>query len=294
MKILSMDIGGSSIKYGILDENRNIISQDKIKTPLDNLESFYQVLDSIIPKDIDGIAISMPGVIDSNNGIALSGGALVYIVEEPIMKKLEERYKVPVWVGNDAKCAALAEVGYGALMDVDDAVVIILGTAIGGCIVKDKKAHYGKRFSSGEVSSIIISNEYPVKEENSWYAINGIQGLLRMVQKYLETDSYYTGEEIFDMAEQGNQKVLKALDEFCFNIAIQLFNIQTIFDPEKIAVGGGISVQPLLIQKINEQYKKLCALNNPIYPISIVPCKFRNNANLLGAYYQLCKKINDI
>ena len=81
----------------------------------------------------------MPGVIDSENGIALTGGALTYIQEEPVEKVLSEKYGVPVWIGNDAKCAGSAEVGYGALKDVQDSVAIILGTGIGGCLIKDKK-----------------------------------------------------------------------------------------------------------------------------------------------------------
>lgn len=293
MKILSIDIGGSSIKYGILDENIHISTRGKIKTPSDTLDNFYQAIDSIITENIDGIAISMPGVIDPQNGIAITGGALLYIDNEPIVKKLEKKYHVPVWVGNDAKCAALAEVGYGSLKDVDDAVVIILGTGIGGCLVKNREVHYGKRFSSGEVSSVIVRNDYPLKEENSWYRINGIQGLLETVQRYLDTKNYYTGEQIFEMVNQGDIKVNEALDEFCFNIALQIFNIQAVFDPEKVSIGGGISAQAILIKKVNEQYQKMCALGNPLYPIPIVACEFRNDANLIGAYYQLSLKIKN-
>lgn len=293
MKILSMDIGGSSIKYALLDEQRVKLSSGKVKTPMDCLENFYQVIGSIIPEDVDGISISMPGVIDSENGIAKTGGALLYIHEEPIVKKLEVMYGVPVWVGNDAKCAALAEIGYGCLQTVDDAFMIILGTGIGGCMIKDHQVHYGKRFSAGEVSSIIVNNEYPINSSHYWYNKNGIQGLLKMVQKYLKTDRFYTGEEIFDMANNQNEAVLAALDEFCFNIALQLFNIQAIFDPERFAIGGGISVQPLLIKKIQEQFDKLHDTEAvPLDTVAIVPCQFHNDANLYGAYYQLMKIIN--
>lgn len=117
-----MDIGGSSIKYALFDENRNKLDSGKIKTPAptsmdENCEytvkDLYDAMDTIIPSNIDGIALSMPGVIDSENGIALTGGALTYIQEEPVEKVLSERYGVPVWIGNDAKCAGSAEVGYG-------------------------------------------------------------------------------------------------------------------------------------------------------------------------------------
>lgn len=301
MRIFTMDIGGSSIKYALLDENRNKLVQGKVKTPIDGsidaakskytIDDLYDVMDSIICENIDGIAISMPGVIDSENGIALTGGALIYIQNEPIEKKLSEKYGVPVWIGNDAKCAGIAEVGYGALQDVDDSIAIILGTGIGGCLIKDKKVHNGKRFSAGEVSCLYTNNAYPVDYKGMWAFTSGIAGLLHLVQKYLETDQKLSGEEIFELANSGNEKVLAALDEFSFYIAQQLYNLQVIFDPEKIAIGGGISAQSLLIEKINAQYNKLFLPYFPVRPIEIVACQFRNDANLIGAYYQLRTKM---
>lgn len=77
---------------------------------------------------------------------------------------------------------------------------------------------------------------------------------------------------------------MAALDEFCFYIALQLYNIQAIFDPEKFAIGGGISAQPLLIEKINEQYKKLFIPVFLLRLVDVVACEFRNDANLIGAY----------
>lgn len=301
MRIFTIDIGGSSIKYALLDENQNKLIEGKIKTPASwsvnpdgskyTIDDLYQALDSIICKDIDGIAISMPGIIDSENGIALTGGSLNYIDHEPIEKKLSEKYQVPVWIGNDAKCAGIAEVGYGVLQDVDDSIAIILGTGIGGCLIKDKKIHNGKRFAAGEVSCLYTGNTYPADYKEMWAFKSGKDGLLRLVQKYLKTDQNMTGEEIFELANNGNEKVLAALDEFSFYIAEQLYNLQVIFDPQKIAIGGGISAQSLLIEKINEQYLKLFIPVFPVRPVEIVACKFRNDANLIGAYYELRKKM---
>lgn len=300
MKIFAMDIGGSSIKYALFDENRNKLDSGKIKTPAPKsmdgnceytVKDLYDAMDTIVPSDIDGIALSMPGVIDSENGIALTGGALTYIQEEPVEKVLSEKYGVPVWIGNDAKCAGSAEVGYGVLKDVQDSVAIILGTGIGGCLIKDKKVHNGRRFSAGEVSCLYTNNAYPADYHGLWAFTSGIAGLLGLVQKYLETDEKYSGEQIFEMANSDNEKVLAALDEFCFYIALQLYNIQAIFDPEKFAIGGGISAQPLLIEKINEQYKKLFIPVFPLRPVEVVACEFRNDANLIGAYYQLQTKM---
>lgn len=301
MRIFAIDVGGSSIKYALLDENQNKLDSGKVKTPTNGdvssgknqytVDDFYAALDTIIPENIDGIAMSMPGCIDSENGLALTGGALTYIVNEPVEKKLNEKYGVPVWIGNDAKCAGIAEVGYGALKDVDDSIAIILGTGIGGCLIKDKKVHNGKRFAAGEVSCLQTSNAYPSDYRGMWAMTSGIAGLLALAQKYLETDSQMSGEEIFELVNNGNEKAIAALDEFSFNVALQLYNLTVIFDPEKIAIGGGISAQPILIEKINEQYNKLFFPVFPVKPVDIVACHFRNDANLIGAYYQLRTKL---
>lgn len=291
MKIFAMDVGGSSIKYALLDENRNKLDSGKVKTPTDNKENFYTAIDSIVPSGIDGIAVSMPGRIDSEKGIAITGGALLFIHDLQIGQDLSDKYHVPVYIGNDAKCGGVAEVGYGALKDVNDAAVIILGTGIGGCLIKDKQVHYGRHFTAGEVSLLITDSTYPLNMESFWAFQSGIMGLLKTVQKYLGTDKQMSGEEIFELANNGNEKVLAALDEFSFHVAVQIYNIQAIFDPEKVAVGGGISAQDLLIKKINEQYKTLFTQMTPFKPVEIVACEFRNDANLIGAYYELLKKM---
>ena len=123
--------------------------------------------------------------------------------------------------------------------------------------------------------------------EQLWFMQGGKDGLLAVVQKHLETEEVYTGEEIFALLAAGNEKVEAALDEFARALAVQIFNLQVVLDVEKIAIGGGISAQDILIEKINQQFTSL--FTNPngcIVEIPIVACQYRNDANLLGAYYQ--------
>ena len=214
-----------------------------------------------------------------------------------IVKILQARCPLPITIGNDAKCAANAEVGFGCLKDVDDAAVIILGTGIGGCIVRDGKVHIGKHFSSGEFSWMRTNGEDGNNPECVWAATNGIPGLLKAVQESVGTKEQYNGKEIFEMANSGDKKVLAGLDKFCNRLAVQIYNLQALFDPEKIAIGGGISAQPLLLElvekHIEEMYQTGLKANSPIARPVVVPCQYRNDANLLGAFYQhlhTCKK----
>lgn len=288
MNLLVLDIGGSSIKIAVMDETCHIITRDKVTTPMDKMDTLFTCLDDIWNRhgnQVEGLAISMPGVIDSEHGFAYTGGALRYLENRPFAKELSKRYHVPVWIGNDAKCAAIAEVGYGALQGVRDAIVVILGTGIGGCLIKDGKVHNGKHFSSGEVSSLHLDVHHPIGETYNWWRISGILGLREIAQRYLETDEELSGEAFFQFVNEGNEKANAALKEYATSLAVALFNIQAIYDGESIAIGGGISAQPKLIEEIKTAFIQI-AKNEPVYVPEIVPCAFRNDANLIGAYYQ--------
>ncbi|MEG0276168.1 MAG: ROK family protein [Coprobacillus sp.] len=287
---LTLDVGGSAIKYALIQEDLEILEKNSVPTPLDSLETFVETIGKLYDqyKDcIEGIAISMPGVIDPDKGFAYTGGALKYIVDLQLVDILKQRCPTNISIGNDAKCAANAEVGFGVLKDVDDAVLIILGTGIGGCLVKDRKVHTGKHFSAGEFSFMYTNADQHNDHRQVWSIRNGISGLLKRVQDELKTEEKFDGKQIFEMANQGNEDVLRALDLFTKDLAVQIYNIQSIFDPEKVAIGGGISAQPILFECLEKNLEKI--VNQFDFPIKhpfVVPCHYRNDANLIGALYQ--------
>lgn len=288
-KYLTFDVGGSAIKFALIQEDLTIIEKDDVPTPMTTLEDFVETIGKIYDKyadQISGIAMSLPGIIDPDKGFNYTGGALGYISNLNTVEVLKERCPVNITIGNDAKCAANAEVGFGNLQDVDDAAVVILGTGIGGCLIKDHKVIIGKHFSAGEFSGVKTNILKTDESGWTWSSRNGIKGLLRRVQEELETDQTYTGREIFAMANEGNEKVITAIDRFAKDCCIQIFNIHIIFDCEKVAIGGGISAQPLLLELINKNWDQIFSKVGYLYKPEIVVCKFRNDANLIGALYQ--------
>ena len=173
------------------------------------------------------------------------------------------------------------------MQDIQDGAVVILGTGIGGCLIKDHQVHTGKHFSAGEFSFVKTNCLDGIGWNYAWSTRNGITGLLERVQEQLETDEKYTGVEIFDMANQGNEKVIEGISQFCKEVATQIFNVHIIFDCEKVAIGGGISAQPLLIELIKKHFDDIFNhLGFDVYKPEIVPCYYRNDANLIGALYQ--------
>ncbi len=287
---LTLDVGGSAIKYALMQEDLTIIEKSSVKTPMDTLDNFIETIGKIYDQyesQIEGMALSMPGIIDPEKGYQFTGGALKYIDKLDTVKVLKERCPTNITIGNDAKCAANAEIGYGNLQDIQDGAVVILGTGIGGCLIKDHKVHTGRHFSAGEFSFVKTDYHDVVSWDHAWSTRTGIKGLLERVQEQLDSDKDYSGIEIFEMANNGNEKVIAGINQFCLEVATQIFNVHIIFDCEKVAIGGGISAQPLLIELIQKNLDDIYnGLGFDVYHPEIVPCYFRNDANLIGALYQ--------
>lgn len=297
MNYLAFDVGGSAIKYALMNEKAEIHEKGQEPTPKDTIEQFVDTIGNIFDKykdQIEGIAISMPGRIDSEAGYAYTGGALKYNYDKNIVSILQERCPVTITIENDGKCAALAEAWMGSLKDCNDGIVVVLGTGIGGGIIKDKKLHKGKHFTAGEFSSIRVGPARKGEDIEEWSDQCGYKGLLKPVAlaKNIPLEEL-NGHKVFEMINNGDKEVLEILDDYCFKIAIQLFNLQYIYDPEKIAIGGGMSAQDILIeciQKNVDEYQKTLpfVFVNP----EVVRCKYGNDSNMIGALYSFLTKVS--
>jgi predicted NBD/HSP70 family sugar kinase len=298
MKYLVLDIGGSAIKYALMNRESEFLEKGKVKTPKDSLETFVEVIGEIydIYKDqIEGIAISMPGRIDSDRGYTFTGGALTYNDKRDMVDILKKRCPTSITIENDGKCAALAEASLGNLSDCNDGIVVILGTGIGGGIIKDKKLHKGADFIAGEFSVIMTSsNTKKNPMESMWARTCGVNALINEVASVKNiSEEEINGEKVFEYANSGDKEVLEILDEYCYKIVVQLFNLQYIYNPEKIAIGGGISAQNILIEYIQKNIHELASMIPVDFPApTVVACKFRNDSNLIGALQNFISKSN--
>ncbi len=287
MKILVIDIGGTYIKYACMDENMLIHIRGKVKTPTESREDLIEVIGQLYDdvSEVDGIAISMPGIIDSENGYCAMGGALRYNDDFYLKRALYQRCPVEIYMENDAKCAAMAEVAVGSLRDVNDGFVLIFGTMVGGAFIKDRKIHKGKHFSAGEVSYIDTVRDGKPLREDVWGNRCGTPGLCKQfaMKKNLQIEEV-DGLMVFDAVNSGDKDAVECLQNYTREIAVQLFNLQTILDPERFAIGGGISAQPIFVEYIKNNLKLLyaeCMYHVP--QAEVVSCKFQNDANLIGA-----------
>lgn len=288
---LAIDIGGSSVKYAVIDEALNLSHQGSVPAPKESAEEFTECIGSLYencPVKVEGIAMSLAATINPQNGYILLAGAFPYLRGHYIRDLLKARCPLPISVENDANCAVIAELRSGALSGVKEAVAVILGSSIGGTIIRNGEVFHGTHFSAGEFSLIKVDSQDDGLH-HLWRNINGSKGLMKLVQTKLNTEQKYNGIEIFAMAEQGVPEVIEAINEFCRLLAIQIYNVQAFADPERIVIGGGISAQPLLFERLNAHLDRILAAEAQYYlPVvrpEVVPCKYRNNANLIGALY---------
>lgn len=294
---LVLDVGGTDIKYALMNGKAEIFEKNKTPTPLANMENFLEAVGLIFDRYRDGIkgmAMSMPGRIDSDRGYAFSGGSLWFNHDTEIASLIKKRCPVPVTVENDGKCAALAEAWIGNLSDCNDGIVVVLGTGIGGGIIKDKKLHKGKHFSAGEFSH--IKTGYADTKDgylpHYWYNQCSASALCKFVAeaKGMSVEDV-NGFVVFDFVDRDDEVVLKILDKYCYRIAVQLYNLQYIYDPDKIAIGGGISGEDILIEYIRKNIEKHEEeLDFTMAKPEVVRCKFRNDSNLIGALYHCVTK----
>ena len=123
--------------------------------------------------------------------------------------------------------------------------------------------------------------------EHIWASLSGIKGLLNHVNAARGCEENMSGEQIFLAANNNDEKVLLGVSEFAKHVAFELYNLVAILNPEVIAIGGGISIQPLLIDLIRQHMESINKSMGDFFHLpTIVPCKFFNDANLIGALHQ--------
>lgn len=301
---LVFDWGGTALKFAVMDESCAILEQGEQPTPdpdANTRETFYQAIDKMVEPylgRVEGIAISMPGMLDNQDGYCKSAGTLRCLIGATVGTELSERYGIPVSVENDGKCAVLAEYWRGALRGCRNCAVIGIGTAIAGGIIIDGKLHRGRDFTAGECSFMCLDYTRARKDKLAWWGhMGGVRGLQRLVAAHTgERWEELNGRIIFERANAGDADTLAGLREFCELTAVQIHNVNIVLDLDRIAIGGGISRQPLLLEVLREEVQRLADENpmgpgNPNIPVpQVVACQFFNEANLIGALYHFLTK----
>ena len=293
-KYLVFDWGGTSLKYATMTNEAQILEKGSIPTPSKNStkQEFYDLIDSVISKysNLDGIAISSTGVIDSEKGFIKTIGALPFLDNTSLVEELSKKYHCQVSIENDGRCAALAELWLGNLSDIDDGAVVVIGTNIGAAIILNRQLRRGKQFLAGEMCAMCCDENHQ-NDPYSYIGQHGTPYLCKLIQEKKSMNDSINGIQAFKLIHDGDEDAIVALHEYTDLLAIQLFNLNILLDLEKIVIGGGISEQKELMDSLKQSNENLSTIHPDIvkgiqYPLpNIDVCKFRNEANLIGALY---------
>lgn len=319
-KYLVIDFGGTLTKYSVMDEETNIYHKGEKKSPVEGKEEFLSFITELIKEvsnidKISGVALSMPGVIDAQNGILISAGSFVNLYGLNVFEELKDRVLVPISIENDGKCGALAEVWKGNLEDCKDGIVLIIGTGVAGGIIKARRIHKGKHLSAGEFSYIFMDEKEGFQgtvltkcgiapllfdttrelgidiKRNSEYSLCSLfMNCEQTLSELNDLPKYANGLDgyaFFELLEEGNSVVKRHYETYVNNLSRLIMNLSTIYDPERILIGGGVSRQKRLIDDVKKRCNEINETLMGMYkiPFDIDVCKYENDANQYGALY---------
>ena len=188
----------------------------------------------------------------------------------------------------------MAELANGALKDCCNAAVFIIGTGVGGGIIANGQLVRGVHFTAGEYSFVNTNAEAWDAPDQNMACQCSTSNLLKWyrVRKALPEDAPLDGRSFFAAANAGEPEALEVLRRFCHAVAVQIYNLTVLLDVEKVAIGGGISKQPILVETLNEVYEEYILRGHPFSEAQarclprpeIVPCRFLSEANQIGAF----------
>ncbi|MCI5772978.1 MAG: ROK family protein, partial [Erysipelotrichaceae bacterium] len=251
-KYLGIDIGGTNIKYGIVDHRGNLEQSYTIASVQDDLECMLDKLKQIIEQNkmVDGIGISIPGACDSKNNKIIEAGACVALTNVDIISLLKKYTNVKIAIENDANCAMLAEKWIGNAQNYKNVVCVSVGTGIGGAIVIDDDLYVGHQFYAGEFGFMKDS------DGNTMSYLASSSALVRMVESKT-THRNINAKDIFRLMEQNDQQVMAVYQQWINKLALGLYNIGACIDPDIILLGGGVSAQSRLIKDLKDTIAKI-------------------------------------
>lgn len=292
MKILAFDIGGTNIKYALCDENFNL--SDKHSVPTDAKKGGQYIINKVIEiieqyENIDRVAISTAGQVDSENGIVVySTDNIPYYTGMMVKKTIENKTGILTYVENDVNAAATGEAMFGSARGVKDFICLTFGTGIGGAIFLNGKLYKGVDSSAGEFGHIIThagGRPCTCGGDGCFEQYASAKALSQAVEKVAGKE--LNGFEIFQEENFSNPEIRHVIDSWIDEIIIGLKSIIYTFNPSLLVLGGGIMNEEYIIELIDRKiYKQLMGNYKKI---NIVKADLGNDAGMLGVAYEVSK-----
>ena len=308
---IGIDLGGTNIVAGVVDENYRLIATAKCKTnmprPADDIIADMARVSreavksaGLTMQDIDGVGVGSPGACNSDTGVVERAANLGFI-NEPIRDKLQKLLDKPVRIENDANAAAYGEMLAGAAKGARHAMCITLGTGVGGGAIVDGEIIAGHNFAGGEFGhTVIVMDGEPCScgRRGCWEAYASATGLIRQTKAAMDAhkDSVMwqisaggtrvNGCTAFDAMRAGDEAGTQVVDQYVRYLACGLINMINIFQPEVLCIGGGVSREgETLLAPVRAIIEKEQFAQTTKSKTRIVAATLGNDAGIIGAAY---------
>ena len=230
MKVLGIDIGGTNIRAGLVENNVVVrIESLKIKkagSETEIMDDLNFLIGKFMSEKIDGIGIGVPSLVDSEKGIVYDATNIPAWKEVHLKEQIEAKKGIPVYVNNDANCFVMGEKYFGRAKAYNNIVGLIIGTGLGSGLVLNNHLYVGENCGAGEFGMI------PFRDHDFEYYCSG---------QFFENEYGVSGEEIKQRAEDGDARALEIFTQFGSNLGEAIKVIMLAVDPEIFILGGSVS-----------------------------------------------------
>jgi glucokinase len=298
---IAIDISGTQLRAACYStESKNPIHLNRTTTRAGEntqMESLVDLIDSVWPEDsqVDSIGAAVAGSIDPFDGVILESADIPEWSGLPLRKHLEEHFNIPVFIGNDANLAALAEWRFGAGKGHHHLIYLAVSTGIGGGVIMDDQLLLGKRGLAGELGHVTVLMDGPVcscGQRGHLEAVASGTAIARWVQHQLTigvvssllTDPPVSAKKVARAAQRGDALAIAALERAGSFIGQSLADYLHIFNPSIAIIGGGVSLSGrLLLEPISNSLKEHILSPHYLENFVLTRAVLGDEAGLIGA-----------
>lgn len=308
---IGIDIGGMSIKIGLVDDHKQIVAKKVIPTQADILsaeavvenigEAVLELLkeNNLTPEKCESLGVACPGTVDSRSGVVLYSNN-IHWEDVPMLALLRAKIPVPMYLANDADAAALAEVIAGAAKDKENAVLLTLGTGVGGGVIINGKIFAGPLRGGCELGHTVIKHGGKLCTCGQRGCLETYASATAFMELAREKATAYPeslmnimagndvtkidGRIIFDAEKQGDAAAKEVVEQYEEDLSVGIVNFINIFRPEVVILGGGVSAQgDYLTDALQKKVNDMCYGGAICEVAKIVTSELKNDAGIIGA-----------
>ena len=293
---LSFDVGGTFIKWGLVNDSGEVLDSGAVKTP-ENYPDFLEVIDSVfrLSDDISAMAMAFPGVCDLYEGKILYTPNIEYLRGKNIVSDVKAISDVYCFIANDANMAALGECMFDQKKKIENMVFITLGTGVGGGAVVNGVLFRGRisPFEIGHITIVVDGRLCGCGRRGCFETYCNTKSLLMYYEEISGSYEDYKPREIYELAKKGDKTAIAVFKKYSYYLAQGLTNVANIFAPQVIKLGGGIcEMKDMYLDDTIKHFNRM------IYPaykglVKIEVSSLKNMAGILGGAALCIEKMVD-